>query len=73
MGSWQWGREGEEVTEKTVTFTTSVPRFVEFITLNPGRQMIGSFHPLSDTEFFRDAYQPPPPQPFGKAFEELRR
>jgi hypothetical protein len=38
-----------------VEFTPDVPRFIEFITHDAGRQMIGSFHP-KDGDYFRDAY-----------------
>ena len=42
-----------------VSFTPSVPRRVEYIEHDAGRQMIGSFHPM-DGDWFADAYKPPP-------------
>ena len=45
-----------------LTFTPDVPRFIQFITLDPGRQMIGSFHPIA-ANLFGDAYSPGANQP----------
>lgn len=39
----------------TKTFTPSVPRFIEYVTHDAGRQLVGSFHP-TDRDFFADAY-----------------
>ena len=38
-----------------LTFKPSVPRRMEFVTLDPGRQMVGSFHPVAKN-LFEDAY-----------------
>ena len=43
------------------TFRPSVPQRPMFITIDAGRQFIGSFHPIS-TDFFADAYAPPSAQ-----------
>jgi len=37
------------------TFRPAVPRRIEYVTHDAGRQMIGSFHPI-DRDFFSDAY-----------------
>ena len=42
---------------ETVKFKCGIPRYVEFIQHDPGRQMIGSFNPVS-RDFFEDAYRP---------------
>lgn len=42
----------------TVTYSPAVPRRIEYVTHDAGRQLIGSFHP-TDRDFFADAYGEP--------------
>jgi hypothetical protein len=50
-GSWKPPRSGTF----EMTFKPAVPRRMQFVTLDPGRQMVGSFHPVIKN-LFEDAY-----------------
>lgn len=50
--SGEWGSASDR---PTVPYRPTVPRSVQFITVDPGRQYVGSFHPLKE-DWYADAF-----------------